>query len=83
MGSNMFRQYKNSPNSFLEIRKQQFTFENSSIEHDVRNGIHFVSNALLARRFWSEWKQSDRKGLLLACFLLGTMLACVTLIKGK
>lgn len=82
MGSNMFRQYKNSPNSFLEIRKQQFSFGGNSFQSQIRNGIHFVSSALLAKRFCREFWQFSPKGLLVLCFLPGALLALITLIKG-
>ena len=82
MGSNMFRQYKNSPNSFLEIRKQHFSFAGNSLKSEIRNGIHFVSSALLSRRFMEEFRAFDKKGLLILCFLPGAALAVVTQIKG-
>ena len=82
MGANMFRQYKNSPNSFLEIRKQHFSFEGNSFKSQIRNGIHFVSSALLAHRFIREFCQFDKKGLLILCFIPGVLLALTTLQKG-
>ncbi|MBR4333254.1 MAG: glycosyltransferase family 2 protein [Clostridia bacterium] len=82
MGSNMFRQYKNSPNSFLEIRKQHFSFSGNSFKSQIRNGIHFVSSALLAHRFTKEFWQFDKKLLLMVCFLPGAVLAVVTTLKG-
>ena len=82
MGSNMFRQYKNSPNSFLEIRKQHFSFPGYSLKSDVRNGIHFVSSALLSHRLIKEFRASKRKGLLLIDFLPGAVLAGLTVLKG-
>lgn len=82
MGSNMFKQYKNSPNSFLEIRKQHFSFEGNSVKSDIRNGIHFVSSSLLSHRFSREFITSNKKVLLIVCFLPGVLLAIVTLWKG-
>lgn len=82
MGSNMFRQYKNSPNSFLEIRKLHFSFEDETLQRQFRNGIHFVSSALLSHRFWEEFKKSPKKTLLISCFPFGAILALITIIKG-
>ena len=79
MSSNMLWQYKNSPNSFLEIRKMHFTFKGNPFRSDVRNGIHFVSSALIARRFMREFRASDRKRLLVLCFGPGVLLALITL----
>lgn len=82
MGSNMFHQYKNSPNSFLEIRKQVFSFSGNSMKSQIRNSIHFVSNALLAHCFREEYAQSEHKGLLCLAFFPGVGLALLTKIKG-
>ena len=82
MGSNMFRQYKNSPNSFLEIRKQQFSFSGNSMKSQIRNSIHFVSSALLAHRFREEFAKSEHKKLLCLSFFSGLGLAVITKIKG-
>ena len=83
MGANIFRQYKNSPNSFLEIRKQFFTFKGTSTYSKYRNSIHFVSSALLAHRFIEEYRRSDNKGIILLGFIPGTMLALLTMLKGN
>ena len=82
MGSNMFRQYKNSPNSFLEIRKLHLSFEDETLTRQFRNGVHFVSSALLSHRFLKEFNESSRKILLISCFPFGVMLALVTIVKG-
>lgn len=82
MGANMYRQYKNSPNSFLEIRKQFFSFGRSPLKKEMRNGIHFVSSALLAHRYWKELRASDRKPLLLLCTPGGMLLSVLVRIKG-
>lgn len=82
MGSNMFRQYKNSPNSFLEIRKLHFSFEDETLKRQFQNGIHFVSSALLSHRFREEFTQSSKKTLLVCCFPFGAILALITIIRG-
>lgn len=82
MGANMYRQYKNSPNSFLEIRKQFFSFPGNSIRSEIRNGIHFVASALLAHRFMKEFRTFHNKALLILDFIPGVMLALVTIYKG-
>lgn len=82
MGSNMFRQYKNSPNSFLEIRKQYFSFDDNALSGQIRNGIHLISSALLSHRFLKEYVLFPNKILLLCCFPFGVILALITIIKG-
>lgn len=83
MGANMYRQYKNSPNSFLEIRKQHFSFPGNSVKSELKNGIHFVSSALLSHRFLDEYKKFHKKGLLILDFIPGVILAVLTISKGK
>lgn len=82
MGSNMFRQYKNSPNSFLEFRKLHFSFEGNTLKSQIRNSIHFISSAILAHRFREEFTQSEHKILLCLSFFPGLGLAVITKIKG-
>lgn len=82
MSARMFEQYKNSPNGFLEIRKQNFSFTNVRPASRLRNGVHFVSSALLAHRFCREFKASRHKGILLLCFFPGLLLTGLVLLKG-
>ena len=81
MGANMYKQYKNSPNSFLERRKLEMSFP-GSLKRRLRTGVHFVSSAILAHRFWREFMESKDKGILLLCFLPGILLSALVLIKG-
>ena len=83
MSSNIYKQYKNSPNSFLEIRKQWFSFEGLSLRDRFQTGIHFVSEAFMAHKFWKEYRISDQRGILTLCLLPGLLLALVTEIKGS
>ena len=82
MSARMFEQYKNSPNSFLEIRKLHFSFPNVRLASKLRTGVHFVSSALLAHRFCREFKASRHKGILLLCFFPGLLLTGLVLLKG-
>ena len=81
MGANMYKQYKNSPNSFLERRKLELSVSRN-LKHKLRTGVHFVSSALLAHRFVREFISSQHKGLLLLCFLPGLLLTAIVLVRG-
>ncbi len=83
MSARIFEQYRNSPNSFLEIRKQYYSFPRLSLAFKLRNGVHFVSSALLARRFREEFRVSRYKGVLLLCFLPGLLLTGLVILKGQ
>lgn len=50
MSNSMLKQYKNSPNSFAEIRKLYLSFRNTSIKFKVRHSIHLVSSCILANK---------------------------------
>ena len=82
LSANMFRQYKNSPNSFLELRKQRFSFKGISLKDLLRNGIHFVSSAILSKRFIEEFLLCKFKGILIICFLPGLILSIITKLRG-
>lgn len=82
LSSNIYHQYKNSPNSFLEIRKLHLSFKGGSTKYYLKNGVHFVASALLAHRFIREFTQAKYKSLLALCFIPGVLLAVITIIKG-
>lgn len=50
MTNSMLQQYKNSPNSFAEIRKLYLSFSNASMRFKLRHAIHLVSSCILAGR---------------------------------
>lgn len=83
MTANIFKQYYNSPNSFLEIRKQHLTLGERRIKPRIMNMIHLVSSALLAGRYRSELYISKYKGMMLLCTPPGLLLMMLTIVKGK
>lgn len=50
MSASIFKQYKNSPNSFAETRKLYLSFPNTTLKFRIRHAIHYVSSCLLAGR---------------------------------
>ena len=83
MTANIFRQYYNSPNSFLEIRKQYFSFSDRTMKSDIKNMIHLVSSSLLARRYLKELYESKHKVLMLLCTVPGLLLMLLTIKRGN
>ena len=51
MTASQFKQYYNSPNSFMEIRKQLLSFKGSNFKYKIRQYIHLVAESLLAKRY--------------------------------
>lgn len=58
MSNSILKQYQNSPNSFLEIRKLYLNFPNTSLKFKIRHSIHFVSSCILAKKFPKSLKDS-------------------------
>lgn len=83
MSANMFRQYFNSPNSFLETRKLYFTFDGWKTKDRLRHMTHLVSSALLSGRYRSELVGSKQKPLMLICTLPGLLFTGLVIKKGR
>ena len=50
MSAGIFRQYYNSPNSFLEIRRLYMNFKQAGINFKIKQAIHYDSSCFLAHR---------------------------------
>ena len=81
MSDSMFKQYKNSPKSFAEIRKLYLSFPNTSFLFRFRNTIHLISSCILSGNVLQNMK--NYLPLSLIAFPFGAVLAIVTNIKGK
>lgn len=60
MSNSILKQYKNSPNSFAEIRKLYLSFPDTSWKFRLRHAIHLVSSYRLAGKFKDVIKDSPR-----------------------
>ncbi|MFI3165984.1 MAG: glycosyltransferase family A protein [Bacillota bacterium] len=79
MSQNMWWQYYNSPNSFLETRKLYLTYKKSSLKFKAKTIIHLIASGILSKK--SPLKECQYK---VACiFLYPLGLALVILIKNK
>ena len=81
MSASMFKQYKNSPKSFAEIRKLYLSFPNTSFKFKLRNTIHLMSSSILSGNVLQNMK--NYLPLSLMAFPFGAVLAILTNIKGK
>lgn len=75
MTNSMLWQYRNSPNSFAEIRKLYLSFPNSPLKYRVRHSVHLASSCFLAGNGLRSVKESPRKGLALLALPFGWVLS--------
>lgn len=61
MSNSMLKQYRNSPNSFIEIRKLYLSFDNAPIKFKLKHSIHLVSSCIIAGDISRAWKESPEK----------------------
>ena len=61
MSDSMLKQYRNSPNSFAEIRKLYLSFPDTSLKFKMRHSTHLVSSCILAGDITRAVKESPHK----------------------
>lgn len=83
MSSNIYKQYRNSPNSFAETRKLYLSFPNISLSFKLRQHIHYVSSCILAKKFWNGIKESPSPLLSILCIIPGCALAGIIIWKTR
>ncbi len=67
MMAGIFRQYKNSPKSFAEMRKMTLRSKRSNIKEKVKASIHYVSSSIFAKNV--RFVQDSPKPLLTVLFI--------------
>lgn len=78
MSRNIFKQYRNSPNSFAQLRRLCMQFKNAPLSFKVRNAIHYVSSCLIAGAYIDLWKKTPDLKMTILAFPFGLMLSfCV------
>lgn len=83
MSASILKQYKNSPNSFIETRKLYLSFKNTSFKFKFRHSVHMVSSCIIAGRFREVLKLSPCKGITFLAVPFGTMLSFYIGCKTK
>lgn len=81
--NSMLQQYKNSPNSFAEIRKLYLSFPGTSLKFRMRNSIHLVSSGILANKFARVLKESPCKILTILSVPFGWLLSIYIRVKTR
>ncbi len=81
MSNSILKQYRNSPNSFAEIRKLYLSFPNTSLKFRLRHSIHLVSSCTLAGNSFRAFRESPSKLLTALSLPFGIALSIWIIIK--
>ena len=82
MTNSMLKQYKNSPNSFAEIRKLYLSFEGTSWKFKLKHSIHLTSSCILAGRKLKEVMKAAGIWYATIAFPFGLILSLYVRKKG-
>ncbi len=81
MSNSILKQFRNSPNSFAEIRKLYLSFPDTSWKFRLRHSIHLVSSCTLAGNPLRAFRESPWKLLTAAALLPGLLLTGYIIVK--
>ena len=83
MSSNIYMQYRNSPNSFAETRKLYLSFPEQSIEFRFRQYIHYISSCILAKNLKRGIQEAPEKWMAVIAIPFGWILKNLILYKTR
>lgn len=81
MSNSMLRQYRNSPNSFAEIRKQYLSFPDTPFKFRAKHSVHLASSCILAGKASESIKENPHKFIAILAFPLGWLLSLYIRMK--
>lgn len=82
MAAGIFRQYRNSPNSFAQYRRLLLGHEGVSPKRKFIEAVHYVSSCIFAGQ-WDMVLTSPKKLLTIAAFIPGCLLNVYVRFKAK
>ena len=82
MSANIWKQYRNSPRSFAELRRAILQVPDLTFLYRYKTAAHYVASSVLAHN-WKFIKQSPAKLLTLAAFPMGLLFAAVMCFKTR
>lgn len=82
MSANIFRQYRNSPQSFAQLRRLYLSMPYYSFKTHLRNSIHYVSSCIFSKQ-WNGILKSPRPLMCLCMIPFGIMLNLYIRYKTK
>jgi len=83
MSNSMLKQYRNSPNSFVEMRKLFLSFPNASFKFKFRNSVHLVAESVLAGTFRKQVKEAPCREIVILAIPFGLLLSVYIKAKTK
>lgn len=83
MSSNIFKQFKNSPNSFIATRQLYLSFPETSLVFKFKHTIHYVSSCMIAKKFIKGLKEAKYPLLAILAIPFSIALTILVLIRGK
>lgn len=83
MSNSIFKQYLNSPNSFIETRKLYLSLPGISWKFKLRQSIHLVSSGIIANKMNEVLKYIPSFGLTVLAVPCGLLLSKYIRIKAK
>jgi glycosyltransferase involved in cell wall biosynthesis len=83
MSHNMLKQYKSSPNSFMETRLLYLNFPNTNFKFKFCHSVHLVSSCILAGKPNAAMKRTPCRGITFFAIPFGVALALFIKMKAK
>lgn len=83
MSNSIFKQYLNSPNSFIETRKLYLNLPGISWKFKLRQSIHLVSSGIIANKMIEVLKYIPSFGMTVLAVPCGLLLSKYIRIKAK
>ncbi len=83
MTDSILKQYRNSPNSFAEIRRLYLSFPGTSFKFRFRHSVHLVSSCILAAKPAGAFAGIKQWRVILAAYPFGAVLALYVLFRTR
>jgi len=83
MSNSIFKQYLNSPNSFIETRKLYLSLPGISWKFKLRQSIHLISSGIIANKMIEVLKYIPSFGMTVLAVPCGLLLSKYIRIKAK
>lgn len=81
MSNSILKQYRNSPNSFMQTRLLYLSFPKTPLWFRFKNSVHLVSSGILAGKLLQAVRLSHCKTFTILAIPMGAILAGYTIIK--
>lgn len=82
MSAGIWKQYRNSPNSFAETRKLYLSFKDTPLKFRIKHSVHYVSSSVLSKKRGFV-QESPRKLLTVLAIPFGFIFSLLTRYKSK